>query len=378
MWLAAANFAYGLAFGVYGIIFFNFIVEDLGIGPDQVGLLESVREIPGLLTIAIAALVMTVAEPIVGAMALLLLGAGYINYFHLDGIPSLIVFSLIASVGFHIWMTASNSLALKLTHVSEQGSRLGQLRSVMAVAQLAGIGIVALVGPATGLRPLFIVAGAFAVAGAFFVLRIRGVPQVRRPQRILLRRTYWLYYALTALDGARRHIFMTFALFLLVRDHGSPVQTIAILGLVNGVLNIGAAYLFGRLIDRFGERLILAVSFAALAAIFVGYAVVPVVAMLFVLYVLDNVFFSAETGVTTYLRKIVIDPSDIRPSLTAGMTINHIAAVIIPITGGLLWEAYGHWVPFIGGAVLALGSLALSLRIRLPERDVPVPAGGGG
>ncbi len=374
MWLAAANFAYGLAFGIYATIFFNFIGQDLGIGPEQLGLLESVREIPGLLTVGIAALVMTIAEPIVGAMALLLLGAGYINYFHVDGIPSLIVFSLIASVGFHIWMTVSSSLALKLAHVSEQGRRLGQLRSIMSVAHLAGVGIVALVAAATELRPLFILAGSFAVAGAMLVIRVRGVPRVRQPPRILLRRAYWLYYALTALDGARRHIFMTFALFLLVREHGSPVQTIAILGLVNGVLNVGAAYAFGRLIDRFGERLILAVSFAALAVIFVGYAVIPVVGALFVLYVLDNVFFSAETGVTTYLRKIVVDPSDIRPSLTAGMTINHIAAVIIPITGGLLWEAYGHWVPFIGGAVLALGSLALSLQIRLPAGDVEMPA----
>ena len=74
-WLAAANFAFGLAFGIYQTIFFNFIGQDLGISPHQLGLLETVREIPGLLTVGIAALVMTVAEPVVGAAALLLLGA---------------------------------------------------------------------------------------------------------------------------------------------------------------------------------------------------------------------------------------------------------------------------------------------------------------
>jgi MFS family permease len=375
MWLAAANFSFGLSFGIYLTIFFNFVGQDLGLGPNQLGLLESIREIPGLLTVVIGAVVMTIAEPIVGTVALLLLGAGFINYFFVDGIPNLIVFSLIASVGFHIWMTVSNTLALKLSHVSEQGRRLGQLRSIMSIAHLAGIGIVALIVTATGLRPMFIVAGCLAIIGAFFVFRVRGVPRVRQPPRILLRRAYWLYYALTALDGARRHIFMTFALFLLVRDYASPVQTIAILGLINGALNVAAAYSFGRLIDRFGERLILAVSFAALSLIFVGYAVIPVIGVLFALYVLDNVFFSAETGVTTYLRKIVIDPSDVRPSLTAGMTINHIAAVIIPITGGFLWEAYGHWVPFIGGAILALASLVLSLQIRLPASEVTAPAG---
>ena len=162
---------------------------------------------------------------------------------------------------------------------------------------------------------------------------------------------------------------MTFALYLLVRDHGSSVQTVAILGLVNGVISIAAVYQLGRLIDRFGERPILMIAYGALALIFVGYAVIPFVAALFVLYVLDNLFFSADTGVTTYLGKISVDPADLRPSLVTGMTVNHIAAVIIPITGGILWEAYGHWVPFIGGAILAVASLALSSRIRV-QTDV--------
>ena len=364
-WLAAANFAFGLAFGIYGTIFFNFIGQDLGISPHQLGLLETVREIPGLLTVGIAALVMTVAEPLVGAVALLLLGVGYVNYFYIDGIPSLIVFSLVSSVGFHMWMPISSTLALRLSRVTEQGSRLGRLRAVAAVANLAGIGIVALAAGSSGLRPLFVVAGVIAIAGALLVLRVRGIPRTRRPPRILVRRAYWLYYALTFLDGARRHIFMTFALFLLVRDYESPVQTIAILSLINGVVSIAAVYQFGRLIDRFGERRILMVAYGALALVFVGYAAIPVLGVLFVLYVLDNLFFSADTGVTTYLGKIAVDPADIRPSLVTGMTVNHIAAVIIPITGGILWEAYGHWVPFVGGAILAVASMALSSRIRV-------------
>ena len=364
-WLAAANFAFGLAFGIYQTIFFNFIGQDLGISPHQLGLLETVREIPGLLTVGIAALVMTVAEPVVGAAALLLLGVGYVNYFYIDGIPSLILFSLVSSVGFHMWMPISSTLALRLSRVTEQGSRMGRLRAVAAVANLAGIGLVALVAGVSGLRPLFVVAGVIAIAGVLLVLRVQGVPRTRRPPRILVRRAYWLYYALTFLDGARRHIFMTFALFLLVRDYGSPVQTIAILSLINGVVSIAAVYQFGRLIDRFGERRILMVAYGALALVFIGYAAIPVIAVLFVLYVLDNLFFSADTGVTTYLGKIVVDPADIRPSLVTGMTVNHIAAVIIPITGGILWEAYGHWVPFVGGAILAVASMALSSRIRV-------------
>ena len=166
-----------------------------------------------MLTAGIAALVMTVAEPVVGAVALLLLGVGFVNYFHIGGIPSLILFSLVASVGFHMWMPISSTLALRLSRVTEQGSRLGRLRAVAAVANLAGIGLVALVAGVGGLRPLFVAAGVLAIAGALLVLRVRGIPRTKRPPRILIRRAYWLYYALTFLDGARRHIFMTFALY---------------------------------------------------------------------------------------------------------------------------------------------------------------------
>ena len=367
-WLAGAAFCWGLGFGLYITVFTNFVADELHIRPDQLGLLESIREIPGLLTVVIAALVMTVAEPTVGAVALLLLGIGYLNYFHLQSVEMLIVVSLVASIGFHMWLPVSNALALRLSRPTQEGRRLGQLRSVMAVSQLLGIGLVAALAGVIGMRVLFIGAGAAIIVGSFLVLGLRGLQSTESAPRILFRRRYGLYYALTLLDGARRHIFMTFAVFLLVRNYATPVQTIAILGLVNGVIATGSAYLFGRWIDRFGERPVLMIGFASIALIFMGYAFIGVLGILFALYVLDNFFFSAEAAVTTYLHKILVDPADLRPSLVAGQTMNHVAAVIIPVTGGVLWEAYGHAVPFIGGSVLALLSLLLSSRIQVPAR----------
>ena len=364
-WLVAASFAFGLGFGVYLTLFANFVAQDLQIRPDQLGLLESIREIPGLLTIVLAAIVMTVAEPRVGAVALLLLGVGWMNYFHLSSMEALIGFSLLASVGFHMWMPVASTLALRLSHPSVQGRRLGQIRSVQAVAQLVGIGLVGLLAGVTGLRPLFILSGAIIIAGGLILTRIRKLRGPAVQPRILLRRRYGLYYALAFLDGARRHVFMTFAIFLLVREYGTPVQTVALLGLVNGAVTMAAAYGFGRLIDRVGERRVLMIGFGALALIFLGYAMIPIVGVLFALYILDNLFFSAEVGITTYLRKILVMPSDLRPSLVAGQTFNHVAAVIVPVTGGVLWAAYGHQVPFIIGSILAVVSLLLSARIRV-------------
>ena len=295
------------------------------------------------------------------------------NYFHVQTIEALVVFSLIGSVGFHLWWPVANTIALRLSTREIQGRRLGQLRSLGALAQLTGVAFVALVVMMIGMRPIFIVSGLVVALGAVFVFRLRGLVggaslEKRRAQpRIVLRRRYWLYYVLTFLDGGRRHIFMTFAIFLLVRNYGVGVQTIALLGIVNGVMTVAGAYFFGRLIDRVGERPVLVLAFGALAMIFVGYATIPSLALLFVLYVLDNLFFSAELGITTYLRNILVTPDDLRPSLTAGMTMNHVAAVVIPVTGGMLWQVYGYQVPFIGGAILALISMGFSIMLRYPQ-----------
>ena len=371
-WLSAATFCFGLGMALFLTISTNFMVEELGIRPDQLGLLETIREVPGLLAVLTGAMVMLVAEPLVGLIALVLLGIGYVNYFHVQSIETLIVFSVIGSVGFHLWWPVSNTIALRLSAPEIQGRRLGQLRSVTAVAQLVGVGIVALFVAGIGIRPLFIVSGAIVVVGGLMVFRIRGLRRVRSTQRLVLRRRYWLYYVLTFLDGGRRHIFMTFAIFLLVRDHGVDVHTIAMLGLVNGVVTVGGAYVFGRLIDRLGERPVLVVSFGALALIFSGYATISSLTGLFALYVLDNLFFSAEIGVTTYLRKMLIVPEDLRPSLVVGLTMNHVAAVVVPVTGGVLWAAFGYQVPFVGGAILAALAMLLSMLIVSPQDKSPI------
>ena len=374
-WLAASAIGFGLAFSMFITVSTNFMVEELGIRPSELGLLESIREVPGLLTIVMGAALMTIAEPVVGAVALLLLCIGYMNFFHVTTIEVLIIFSLTSSVGFHLWWPVANTIALQLSTVANQGRRLGQLRSIMAGAQLVGICIVLLFVTvlATGIRPLFLLSGSAAALAALAVWQLRKMGRIGQPPRVVLRRRYWLYYALTFLDGGRRHIFMTFAIFLLVDSHGVSIRTITILALINSVVSIGGAYVFGRLIDRVGERPILVVAFGALAFIFLGYAVIPWLGVLFVLYILDHLFFSAEVGITTYLRRILVKPDDLRPSLVAGQTMNHVAAVALPVTGGILWEAFGHQVPFIGGAGLAVMALILSTLVRR-KGDVPVQA----
>lgn len=370
----AASLLFFLGFSIYNTVFINFVAEEIGINPRELGVLESVREVPGLLSVPIAAVTMWLIEPVLGFIALAIMAVGVINYLHVDAVSSLVLFSLVWSIGFHTWAPLSSSMALRMGPEGEEGRRLGLLRSVSNVGGLAGIAMVFVMVRFMSLpfRPMFVVAGIAILLAAFVLLRINRKDNVKS-QRIVLRRQYWVFYLLQFLNGTRRHIFMTFAIFALVRVYETSVETVTILSFINQIIGVGAGYAAGRLIDRHGERKVLALGFACLTAIFLGYAFIDIVWILFALYVIDNAMFSLSVGIDTYGKKILVKANDLRPTMVAGQTMNHVAAVIVPVTGGLLWEAFGYAVPFVAGAAIAAISVGASLLISRSDRASPSP-----
>jgi MFS family permease len=167
--------------------------------------------------------------------------------------------------------------------------------------------------------------------------------------------------------GSRRHIFTTFALFLLVLKFGITVQTTAILFFINSVINIFSYQFIGRMVGRFGERLMLSVTFSLLIFIFLGYAFVTSLIVLFVCFVLDNVLFGFNLALTTYFQKIAETKEEITSNVAVEQTINHISAVIVPILGGAAWEMFGSQIPFLVGVGIVIVSLVLVQFMRLPD-----------
>jgi hypothetical protein len=85
-----------------------------------------------------------------------------------------------------------------------------------------------------------------------------------------------------------------------------------------------------------------------------------------VLYVLDHMFFGLALALKTYFQKISA-PGDIAPTAAVAFTINHIAAVFLPVLLGLLWLASPASV-FLLAAGMAGVSLTLATMIpRHPE-----------
>jgi MFS family permease len=259
-------------------------------------------------------------------------------------------------------------MALGLAEPGRAGFRLGQIRGAGSAG--FGIGLAAawlLTRVGVTMRPQFFVAAAACAAAAAACL---GIPRaIRTPgPRLVFRRRYALYYLLSFLEGWRKQIFVCFAGFLLVREYGTPLSTILLLlGLVQLIRYVAAPHV-GKLIDRVGERPVLIVYFAGLALFFVGYAVIRRRAVLYGLFVADNAFFALSMALTTYVNRLV-PPGERTPTLSMGVAMNHVAAVAMPLIGGLLWKFAGYQWVFVAGALAALGSVFAARRI--PPKGVP-------
>ena len=379
--LALSNFLLYFGFEIWQDTFNNFAVELLGVSASQIGLLQSLREIPGLMGFAMAFLVLWLSEMRVMGLSILLLGVGLVVAGQAHGLGVLIAGTMVASTGFHFFYPSNASLVLMGTDQQEGPKMLGRLRGVSAsAAVLATLAVYVLVKglqvgpvnvPALGYRGLLGVTGVLVIAGSFLALRNGRRHRVQQQKRkIVLRREYWLYYLLTFLMGCRRHIFTTFAIFLLVQVHHIDVRVTATLFLVNNLVNTYTGAQFGRLVARFGERKVLTWNFIGLILVFLGYAFIPFLPALYVLFVLDNVFFGFSLAVDSYFQKIARAPDEITGSVSIAQTINHIAALVVPILGGILWEKVAPAATFLAGVAVVVVALAVVQLIRTE----PLPA----
>lgn len=376
--LAAAAFCVWFGFGAYMATAVNFAVQLLNIQPYQQGIVESAREFPGFLMVVVAALTMRISESLLGSFALLLVALGMAAYYGIHSFASLIVYSIVWSIGLHMWMTIQPSMVLNLASENDKGRRLGQITAVQSLGTILGMGLVLLIGKVLGMRMIFVVAGIVIALGAISASMIsRDIGHKEKP-RFVWKRRYSLYYTLTFLEGCRKQVFLTFAVFALVRNYHTDVQMVALLMIFNNLVNITLAPRVGRLIDRIGERRVMAFCYSMLIPVFIGYALVRQVHVLYLLYCLDNLFFLGSIGLNTYLHKIT-DPQDLMPSLAMGVSMNHAAAVTVPVIGGFMWTKFGYPTTFFGGAVVVAFSALAVLRMKAHKPSEvlePVPAGG--
>lgn len=375
-----------LASSIWMAMLSNFASERAAFDGAAIGVLHSVREIPGLLAFSFIALLFVFREQIIAYLSLILLGFGVFATGYFPTYMGLLATTLVLSVGFHYYETASQSLALQWTSRERAPLLLGRILSVMGIGSIAafGLGWLALRFLGADMETVFAAGGlaTVAVTVAAWIAFPRYESAVRQRRGMVLRRRYWLYYALTFMTGARRQIFVVFATFLLVQKFGLSVDWMVLLFFVNQTLYSFVAPRIGHFVARVGERRSLTFEYCGVIGIFVGYAFVDNVWIAAGLYVLDQMFFGMALAIRTYFQKIA-DPADIAPSSGVSLSISHIAAVFIPVLYGILWLWSPEFV-FLSGAVLAAVSLLLARMVPLdPDkgretvplfRPAPAPA----
>ncbi|MGI9351068.1 MAG: MFS transporter [Rhizobiaceae bacterium] len=351
-----------IAFAAWMAMTNNFAVEVLSFTGREIGIQQSVREIPGFLSFAAVFLLLLGREQTWAYISMILLGGAAAVTGMFPTFTGFLITTFISSVGFHYYETMHQSLSLQWLPKKSAPATMGKILAVGSFAQLAVFLFIFVAGGwlAMSFTNIYLVTGIIACLGTLllWILFPAFKDGALQHKKLILRKRYWLYYALTFMGGARRQIFMVFAGFMMVERFGFAIHEVMGLLIANQLVTMFFAPLIGKWIVRFGERRILTLEYIGLALVFTAYAFVPTWELAVALYLIDHALFSMAIAMKTYFQKIA-DPADIAPTAGVAFTINHIAAVFIPVLFGLIWL----WSPaavFLAGAGMAMISLVLA------------------
>ncbi|MDR1049522.1 MAG: MFS transporter [Deltaproteobacteria bacterium] len=360
VYLMVLTFAQAAAFMGWNALYTNFAVEVARLTGQENGVVQSVRELPGLLSVGVVALLLVMSESTLCSLSVLVCALGVMITGHFPTMWGQVLWTLTLSFGFHYFESVNQSLSLQYFSVREAPLVISRLRATTAAGGLMmGLLIVLLAGRLS-YQALFTLAGSAALAAGIWSFFHKpdnsGLPPQRRG--VVIRSRYRLFYVLTALSGARRQIFNVFAIFLLVERFHFDLFQMSLLFLLNNLVNWILNPYIGLAINRVGERRLLTVKYFLVIVLCLAYTVCDSAALAACFYVVDQISFCFTVSIRTYFQKVA-DPGDIAPSMAMGVTVNHIVAVTVPFFGGILWM-YNWRIPFFMGAGFAVLSLIMT------------------
>ncbi|MBT3238167.1 MAG: MFS transporter [Rhodospirillaceae bacterium] len=351
-----------LAFSTWMALINNFSVERADFTGAEIGTLQSLREIPGFLAFGVVFLLPIFREQTLALISLMLLGIGTAITGMFPTVIGLYLTTVLMSIGFHYYETVRQSVVLQWIDKEEAPHFMGQLLAIGSLAGLIAFALIWLALDVLGVDMVWVYAMSGGMTIAIVVFCFKAFPKfpehVEQNKKLVLRSQYWLFYALTFMAGARRQIFVVFAGFLMVEKFNFSAADITLMFLANGVLTMYFAPRIGKLIGRWGERRALTFEYIGLTGVFIAYAFVDTAWVAVGLYIVDHLFFAMAIAIKTYFQKIA-DPADFASTAGVSFSINHIAAVFLPVLFGLLWLVSPSAV-FLAGAGMAALSLVLA------------------
>jgi len=343
----------------------NFAIEVASFDGSEIGMLQSIREIPGFLAFGVIFVLMLVSQQKLVYLSMMFLGSGVALTGLFPSVFGLYITTVIMSLGFHYLETLNQSLSLQWLDKTKAPIILGKISAAKSFTSLVVFILIFILMKFYSIeyKHLYLFFGGitFVIGILAWVLFEHFKDDVVQEKKLKLKKEYWLFYVLTFFAGARRQIFMVFASFMLVEKFGVNIESMVSLLFVNSILNIYFAPFIGRFIANVGERITLRIEYIGLILVFSSYAFVENIYFAYALYVIDHLLFSMAIALKTYFQKIA-DPKDLASASAVSFTINHIAAVFLPALLGLIW-LYSHSLVFIIGASIAVFSFLLSFLI---------------
>ena len=360
-----------LSFATWNALLNNFVIERAGFTGAEIGILQSLREVPGFMAFAAVFILILMREQTLALASLLLLGIGTAMTGWFPSVIGLYCTTVLMSLGYHYYATMQKSLVLQWTPVEKTPEMLGRVIAVGSATSIVTFGIVWLAFDFAALdfHWVYMIGGGLTALAALvcWIVYPRFTVGVEQHRHLVFRRRYWLFYLLSFMGGARRQIFIVFAGFLMVEKFGFEVIDITLLFLLNATINMWLAPRVGRLVARWGERRALIFEYIGLIGVFIGYALVENATLAAGLYVLDHLFFALALAINSYFQKIA-DPADIASTAGVSFSIDHTAAVTVPVVLGFLWLTSPAMV-FLAGSAMAAFSLLLACNV--PARPSP-------
>jgi MFS family permease len=370
--LIIAGFISGIAGGINTSIFNNYLNQVYHLSEISRGLVEIPRELPGFLMMFIFAGLSFLNSTRLAALSMIFASLGMAGLGLLS--PSfgiMLIWMVVLNLGTHLFMPLVPGMGMHLSKQNNYGARLANYNAYNLAATIIGYFIVWLGFSYLNLSfaVAFIIASACYLVAGLILFRMKPLQIEKR--RFVFKKKYSLFYALSIVNGARKQIFLTFAPWVLIKIYNVDTATFAVYGFIIAAISIGTRTIVGKAIDKLGERIVLSAEAILLIVLCMGYAfsanIFPVAVAVIITagcYVLDNSLTAVEMARSTYVRKISDDPNDVLPTLSTGITLDHIVSMTIPFFGGMLWEALGYQIVFVCASFIALTNLILSFKIK--------------
>ena len=353
----------------------NFVIERANFSGAEIGWLHTVREIPGFLTLSIVFVLPFIREQRLIILSLITLGGAVAIVGYYPIFTGLMITTLVSSIGFHYFEAAQQTLQLQWLDKKKAPQILGWLLAASSGASLLTFGTIAIIYSYFDVtyKQMYIYCGSItiflAVIAFIFWPKFPTAKQIKK--KVIIKKAYWLYYVLQFICGARRQIFSVFAAFMLVEKFGLEVHQVSWLLLLNFSINLIFAPFVGWLIGRIGEKWTLITEYSGLSIVFFAYSLIYLLDwpawVAAALYIIDHLFYAMMIAQKTYLQKIALK-EDLASTTAVAFTINHFAAVFLPVVLGYVWIISPPLV-FILATSLALLSLLISFAV--PENPFP-------